>query len=464
MTDRPNILLICCDQLRYDSLGFSGANAVCGKVSTPNLDRLAAEGLWFDNAYTALPTCCPARQSMLAGKRAESFGALWNFDITSKVASLTPDHPTWTASMKKSGYRMAYVGKWHVSPTFTPLDFGYDSYYDDGSYSEWRNENFPGLQPKADWFGAVDPIDLENSHTHVLAKEAIGYIREYAEGSEPWHVRLDFSEPHLPCCPCKEFAALYDPDKMKPWPSFDDTFEGKPYIQKQNIYTWGNEEKTWDDWKHYASRYFAVISQTDDAVGRVLRALEETGQADNTIVIFTADHGDMAGSHRMMDKHYVLYDDTVHIPLIIRAPGTIPGRIRGFVNNCLDMAPTMTDLCGGEPIETDGYSLLPQIENAGETGLRDHAMTTLNGQQFGLYTQRMLRTEKWKYIWNLTDVDELYDMENDPWEMKNLAREPEMTALLAELRKKLYGLLEKEDPDLVKTDWLKRQLLDNHKL
>lgn len=464
MKRRPNVLLICCDQLRYDSLGFSGENAVCGKVYTPNIDKLAAEGLWFDNAYTALPTCCPARQCMLAGKRAETFGALWNYDITSKVASLTPDHSTWTASMRKAGYRMAYVGKWHVSPDFTPLDFGYESYFDDGEYSKWRSNTYPDTAPESGWFGSIDPIPLEDSHTHVLAKKAIEHIRSFADSDIPWHVRLDFYEPHLPCNPCEEFAKLYDPADMKPWPSFEDTFKDKPYIQKQNIYTWGNENCTWAEWSRYTARYFAVISQMDDAVGRVLKALEDSGQAEDTVVIFTADHGDMAGSHRMMDKHYVLYDDTVHVPMIIRASGTTPCRIKGFVNNCLDMAPTMTDLCGGDPIDTDGRSLLPQLENQGEKGLRDHALTTLNGQQFGLYSQRMLRTDKWKYIWNLTDTDELYDMVNDPWEMCNLAHDPSLSGILAEMRRKLYDLLLKEDPDIVKTDWLKRQLLDNHKL
>lgn len=462
---RPNVLMIVCDQLRYDSVGFSGINASLGRpVHTPNLDGLARQGLWFDNAYTSLPTCCPARQSMLAGKRAETFGALWNYDITSKVASLQPSQPNWPAALQKSGYRMTYIGKWHVSPDFIPTDFGYESYVSEQDYAAWRAENHPDALCAFDWFGSVDPVPVPASHTHWLAQKAQEQIRRYARQSSPWHVRLDLSEPHLPCQPCAEFAKMYDPAALRAWPSFSDDFEGKPYIQKQNIYTWGNENRTWKDWSQYVARYFAVVSQVDDAVGGVLKALEESGEAQNTLVLFTADHGDMAGSHRMMDKHYVLYDDVVHVPLILRFPGARPRRIEGFVNNCLDMAPTLLELCGAPSFENDGRSWVPLLTGSGEQGLRDCAVSTLNGQQFGLYSQRMLRTKDWKYIWNLTDTDELYDLHADPWELVNRAHDPELQPLLAELRKQLYAILQKEDPDIVKTDWLRRQLLENHKL
>jgi len=466
MATQPNLLIITCDQLRYDSVGYTGVNAVTGgHIHTPHIDSLAAQSLRFENAFTALPTCCPARQCMLAGKRAETFGALWNYDITSCVASLTPQQPTWSQSLHRSGYRMAWVGKWHVSPTFDPTDFGYDSYYSDTDYARFRAETYPDCAAPFDWFGSVDPVPLEGSHTHTLAAKAIEKIQQFARDSAtPWHVRLDFSEPHLPCQPCKQFADLYDPAQMQPWPSFGDDFTDKPYIQSQNIYTWGNENATWKEWSQYAARYFAFISQTDDAIGRVLQALRDSGAEDNTVILFTADHGDMAGSHRMMDKHYVLYDDTVHVPLLLRAPGTQPRDIHGFVNNCLDMAPTLCDLCGAEQADWDGVSLLPLVENEEEDFLPDSALSTLNGQQFGLYTQRMLRTKDWKYIWNLTDNDELYDLQNDPWELHNLIKRPDLQPLLAEMRLKLYHRLKKEDPDIVKTDWLERQLLQNHKL
>ncbi len=466
---RPNILMIVCDQLRYDSLGFAGDNAVLGgPVKTPNLDALAARGLWFENAYTSLPTCCPARQSMLAGVRAETFGALWNYDITSRVACLTPDQPNWPTNLHNAGYRMAYVGKWHVNPEQWPPAFGYDKYTGYEHYAAWRSENHPDAAIAFDWFGGVDPAPLEATPTHWLAQKAIDHINEYtadAEADAPWHVRLDFSEPHLACYPAQPFAGMYDPAELAPWPSFEDSFEGKPYIQKQHILNWTNENRTWDDWSRYMAAYFGVISQVDDAVGRVLAALEASGQADNTVILFTADHGDMAGSHRMMDKHYVLYDDVTHVPLILAGPGTEPRRISGFVNNCLDMAATVFDLTGCERFDTVGRSLLPQLQNRGEEGLRDHALTTLNGQQFGLFSQRMLRTHEWKYIWNLTDVDELYDMQNDPWELDNRIYDPAVKDILAQLRLKLHGLLKAEDPDIIKTGgWIERQLLEGVKL
>ncbi len=467
-TSRPNILMIVCDQLRYDSVGAAGDHPVLGRpVSTPNLDALAARGLWFENAYTSIPLCCPARQCMLAGERPERFGALWNYDITFQVPSLTPDHPTWTANMHDAGYRMTYVGKWHVSPEHLPPAFGYDQYVGYEHYYAWREQNYPQQPYPGDWFGAPDPVPLEASPTHWLAQHAIDQINAYtadADNSAPWHVRLDLSEPHLPCNPCGRFAEMYDPATLTPWPSFGDTFENKAYAQKQHILTWGNENRTWEDWAGYASRYFGVISQADDAIGRVLAALEASGQADNTVILFTADHGDMAGSHRLMDKHYVLYDDIIHVPLILVAPGTRPGRIHGFINNCLDMAATMFDLTGCQRFDTVGRSWLPQLENRGEEGLRQCMLTTLNGMQFGLYTQRMLRTHDWKYIWNMTDVDELYDMKNDPWELENRIYDPALADLVTQMRRQLYELLRQEDPDTVKTEWPQRQLLHNNKI
>ncbi len=461
---RPNLLMIVCDQLRYDSVGFSGPNAALGApVPTPHLDALAADGLWFEDAYTAMPPCCPARQSMLAGCRPERFGALWNYDITSRVASLTPEYPTWSAALHDAGYRMGHVGKWHVSPTFTPLDFGYDDYVSEEDYLAWRQRNYPDAAGAKDLFGGVDPLPLTASHTHWLAARAVEHLRRYAADARPWHLRLDLSEPHPPCMPCAAFAERFSAQALSPWPSFGDDFAAKPYIQRQQLYNWGNEALTWQDWRAYVARYFAIVSQLDDAVGLLLDALRDSGAADNTVILFTADHGDMCGSHRMIDKHYVLYDDVVHVPLVLAAPGVQPRRVQGFVNNCLDMAPTLTQLAGLPPMAGDGRSLAGLLTGQA-VELDDCALTTLNGQQFGLYTQRMLRTRDWKYIWNLTDTDELYDLQNDPWELHNLVHDPAAAPTLARLRQQLYGLLQQQEPNLVHNDGIRRQLLAGHKL
>ena len=251
------------------------------------------------------------------------------------------------------------------------------------------------------------------------------------------------------------------------WDGFRETFRGKPYIQRQQLYSWGIQDYEWRDWAPIVARYYGIISQLDEAVGRVLAALEGIGAAGDTIVIFTADHGDMCGSHRMMDKHYILYDDVVRVPLMIRHPGasgtgqTSPR----FVYNLLDLGPTVLELAGAEAAPEQpfhGRSLVPLLRS--EDGLapgewRDCVVATYNGQQFGLFTQRMIRTDAWKYVWNLTDVDELYDLRQDPAELLNLIGTEEHRGLAADLRGRLYALLRADEDPAVGNEWTRRQLL-----
>lgn len=217
----------------------------------------------------------------------------------------------------------------------------------------------------------------------------------------------------------------------------------------------------WDQWKPVVTRYYAIISQMDDAIGRVLHALYESGQWENTLVIVTADHGGMCGSHRMLDKHYVLYDDVVHVPLLMAWPGRISSgmRRRELVCHALDLGPTLLELTGGEPVETDGRSLVPLLFGEKPKDWRREVVATYNGQQFGLYTQRMLRTPEWKYIWNTTDVDELYDMTQDKGELHNLIYEQQHQERIQYFRKRLLEILEREGDGLVKTQWMRDQLL-----
>jgi arylsulfatase A-like enzyme len=199
----------------------------------------------------------------------------------------------------------------------------------------------------------------------------------------------------------------------------------------------------------------------------VLQTLEQTKASDNTVVIFTSDHGDMCGSHRMMDKHYILYDDVVKVPLIIKYPGMAPmGHVcEQFVYNMLDLPPTLLDFVQlPAPSFFVGRSLVPLLNYEFVSDWRTEVVSTYNGQQFGLYTQRMLRTDKWKYIWNTTDVDELYDLEQDPHELTNLIYDPSCLDLIKEFRRLLYERLLEEGDGLVLNEWMRNQLLQSNKL
>lgn len=456
---RPNILLLMADQLRYDSVGVAKRFG----VKTPNIDRLAEEGIFFENAFTPAPVCAPARQCLMSGRDVNCQGTLWNYDMM-PVMSLKPTGHYWPNNLKNAGYRTAFVGKWHSSLSDGPEAFGFERNIPLADYKAMIKQKYPNLKYEHGFLGDPGGLEFGDSESHWCCDRVCELIDEFAGG--PWHIRMDITEPHLPCRPSAPFDTMYDPDEITPWPGSADTLEGKPYIHRQQVVSWGNEDKTWDDWKRTVALYYGCISQVDDAVGRVLDKLEQTGQAENTLVIFMADHGDMCGSRNMLDKHYIMYEDVLHIPLIMRLPGVIPAGTRcdGFVTHMLDVPPTIEELCGIEPDGVrHGYSLLPMMTGTGESKRR-FTLASGSGQQFGLFSQRCIRNEKYKYVWNGTDIDELYDLEADPAELNNLVYEPAHADTLAELRRELYHAFKAMDDPLMKTGFLDRQLLQSKKL
>ena len=460
---KPNVLFISTDQQRWDCLGFNNRYP----VKTPNIDWLAAEGIRFDHSYTPLPTCCPSRQALVCGKRPESFGGLWNYDQGPPVSALPADAFSWARELRDSGYRTGYVGKWHVSPTHSPLDYGYEDYYSDKDFHRLQAERNPDkhFQPVTGWgfMGEVSPYPLEDAPTHQTAAAVIELMEKY--GDQPWHIKFDMEEPHLPCRPCEPFASMYDDVPM--WSSFHDPLENKPYIQKQMRYNWGVQDMTWDDCKGMVKRYYGFISQVDDAIGRVLTYMEQKGLLDNTLIIYTADHGDLCGDRGMIDKHYIMYDSVARVPLVIRYPKMIqPGSCcDAMVTNMLDLVPTILEFAGlPVPEDLHAVSLMPYLQGKPHPNPRKYALTTYNGQQFGLYSQRMIRDHKWKYIFNPTDTDELYDMENDPDELTNLAHDPACAETIRLLRLELVRELERVDDCLIYSIFMKDILVNNRKL
>lgn len=198
--------------------------------------------------------------------------------------------------------------------------------------------------------------------------------------------------------------------------------DNKPYIQRQQLVNWDLTQTSREAYLDCIARYYGMVSQLDDAIGRVLAHLEELGLAQNTLVIFTSDHGDTCGGHGMLDKHYILYEDVVHIPLIMRLPGVVPSgiRVQRCVSNCLDLPPTIEEIMELPPSGVrHGLSLLLLLAGEEQPARPNYTVFTSNGQQFGLFTQRGITDGRWKYIWNLTDMDEFYDLDADPGEFHN---------------------------------------------
>jgi arylsulfatase A-like enzyme len=473
----PNILLICSDQHRYDSIGANGNST----VYTPNLDKLAAGGINFTNAFTPCPICTPARASLLTGQ--------WSFkhlnitipNWTEAPRTHKPGLPTFPEVLKKKGYSLDYIGKWHLdyAGEMMPEQLGFDTYISEDEYFQWRSEmDIPQSELRKNWEqnigaeefdrlirGGVDEhITPIESKLHWGANKVIDRLHARAKTDEPFFVRWDPSEPHLTNVLPEPYASMYDPLDVQPWGSFKETFHNKPYIQRQQLHSWGIHEWTWNDWAPIVARYYGEISLLDYELGRVLDALERFELTDNTIVIYTSDHGDMCGSHRMMDKHYVMYDDVTRVPLIINWSSVIKSNVHhGFVCNMIDLASTICELAGSAIPDTfQGMSLTPLL--LGENfHPRNDIISAYHGAQFGLYTQRMIRDSQWKYIWNLTAEDELYDLENDPWELENKANNVQFQEILALKRKRLAEWLQ-ETGDPILNVWTNNHLSYGRKL
>ena len=456
-----NILLIHSDQHRYDCVGANGHPL----VRTPNLDRLAREGMRFTHAFCPIPICAPSRASLLAGTWPCRHGSIVNAG-TEAGAPLRDDIRAFTQILSEQGYYLACIGVWGINSRRTPREFGFDRVVPDSEYRAWRRaQGIPDPPRTNGWFGEVDPfIGPEQSRLAWGADRVIELLRERAREAAPFYIRWDPAEPHLPNVVPEPYASMYDPGEIEPWPSFAETFAGKPYIQRQQLVSWGIEDWSWDQWRPIVARYLGEITLLDAQVGRVLGALDELGLAGNTLVVYTCDHGDLCGGHRMIDKHYVMYDDVVRVPLFARWPSVIePGSLSDdFVCTSLDLARTFVEVAGAPvPAEFQGESLLPVFR--GEGNGRQSILAVYYGNQFGLYSQRMVRTRAWKYVWNPTAEDELYHLEADPAELRNRAADPACASKLRSMRRLLVDWLEATGDPVLNT-WTKRQLLEGRKI
>ncbi len=464
---QPNILLIHVDQHRHDCIGANGHPCAV----TPHLDRLAAEGVNFREAFCPSPICTPARTSLLTGVYATQHGCLANRG-TEAYRPMDPQLRTFSQVLKAGGYWLGYVGKWEVGTPGGPEQFGFDVYVPDKDYLAWRRaEGLPPLPAVNGWFGEVDPgITPEQTALGWGADHVIRLLQGTVEHEQPFFLRWDPREPHLPNVLPEPYASLVDPASIPPWPSFPDPLDGKPFIQRQQVRTWDLEGWTWAQWQPMVARYLGEVALIDHQVGRILQALDDLGLAENTLVVYSSDHGDLCGAHGMIDKHYVMYDDVVRVPLLLRWPGRLPaGRVVSRpVTAALDLAVTFCSVAGlPVPPTFVGRNLLPlaAIDADPEPELElvpEPIFATYHGNQFGLYSQRMVRTPRWKYVWNATAEDELYDLAADPGEITNLAADSAHAATLAELRRTLAAwMASTKDPLL--NQWTRRQLLDGRK-
>jgi arylsulfatase A-like enzyme len=241
---------------------------------------------------------------------------------------------------------------------------------------------------------------------------------------------------------------MFPPESIEPWPSFPDPLVGKPWVQANQLKRWHIEGWTWQQWAPVVSRYLAVIAMIDAEVARILDVLDELGIADNTLVVYTTDHGDLCGGHGMMDKHFQMYDDVMRVPLVMRWPGVLPaGRsCDAFVTHAIDLASTFCAAGGAAVPATSAGEDLVEIAQRGQSNRQD-MFAMYQGCQMGLYSQRMLRDRRWKYVYNATERDELYCVATDPGELVNRAEDPACASELRRLRARMVAWMKQiKDP------------------
>jgi arylsulfatase A-like enzyme len=263
-------------------------------------------------------------------------------------------------------------------------------------------------------------------------------MRRFAKGSQPWHVEAHFVEPHDPYMPLKQYLDKYDARSIPVPRSFTDTFAGKPGLHRRESETWG--KVTEQDVRESRAHYYAYTEQVDAQIGRVLKALDETGQTDRTMVVCTTDHGDMVGAHRMWIKGWLPYEECYRVPMVMRWPGHIKAGSRtDRLVQTHDLAHTYVDAAGAKAMPfADGTSLAPLWNGSGSW--RDDILCAYYGGEY-LYTQRIAITDRFKYVFIGFDFDEMYDLERDPDEMKNVVAEAEYAKPTDDMRARMYQMM-----------------------
>lgn len=450
--DSPNILWIVTDQQRWDTIGELNNEF----VKTPNIDRLVREGVTFTTAYTQSPICTPSRASFLTGMYPTSVRA------TRNGAAYWPEAaPLVTAMLSDAGFDGGSVGKLHLStaqgnkPEIRPLNDGYRVFhfmhapYQGGSTNDWQMYyKKRGVDVMA-YKNELGYVPEQYHPTRWSADRAIDFITERRE--RPWLMSLNFYDPHGPFDPPPEYIERYDIDAL-PGPRITD----EDLIEKakfSDVMFQGSEPRDWRGrrGKETQAAYWAQIDLIDEHVGRVLAALEETGQLDNTLIIFTADHGEMLGDHGLRRKGARLYEPLLRVPLIFWYPSKIEQNLQSdALVAAMDIAPTLLELTGLEvPERMQGKSLLPIL--TGETAphyhrdyVRAEFYDTLEnrpeeGQKEPAFVT-MLRDKQYKLITyhGHPEGGELFDLVNDPDEFNNLWNNPDYQDIRFELMLKKF--------------------------
>ena len=463
MTNKPNIVLIFSDQHRGDALGCMGNEA----VRTPNLDGLAAEGVAFRNCSTSSPLCMPARASLATGQYVNEHGAWGNRNEADRFGQShvrnVRDAGYCTALFGKTHFRVPQVNAGHTRDrAFELNDWGYEVSHEIGEIPSVTScnyyEDFLAARQKLQLHKDAMTIwkhgqgnktlrpwehlpSLLEEHEHIdayIGSMAVEWIQKYDQ-ERPFYLQLALVGPHPPFDAPARYRDYFPPEDMLPpimaLPSEPISPQVSTMLERRGL-----PNLTESQGRLMKSHYYAKIAFDDDVIGSFLKVLREKRLMDNTLIIYTSDHGEMLGDHRLVQK-VVFYEGSLNIPLIIRPPGGTSAWIGNGLTDHYDVVHTILSAANAATFEEDhGSSLIPKIE-AGESASDAQIGKEVVFSEVNLYS--MARTKKYKMTINSVSRKplELYDMENDPDELRNLVNEPSLSKVCDEIQDEYFNQL-----------------------
>ena len=439
---RPNIVFIVVDDLRWDDLGIAGHPF----LKTPHIDRIGSEGALFRNAFMTTPLCSPSRASFLTGQYAHTHGITDNVDRSAASHKLI----TFPLLLQRAGYATAFVGKWHMGNDDSPRP-GFDrwvSFKGQGSYINPEiNEDGKDVSPG----GYI---------TDLLTGYAVEFIKRRHD--KPFLVYLAHKAIHPEVMQHDDASVnLADAERFIPAPRHRNLFTGqkvprrasaarppsdKPALQRvvADLPPLGPTTITSDNVVLDRLRSLMAV---EEGVGEILKALSDTKQLENTVIVLTSDNGYFYGEHGLSVERRLAYEESIRMPLLVRYPQLIKtGTVRDELTLNIDLAPTLLELAGvSVPVTVEGRSLMPLLKNERGPWRGSFLIEYYSDKVFPRIRQmgyKAIRTERWKYIQyvELEGMDELYDLKSDPYEMKNLIKAPDAARMLEELKRQLQSL------------------------
>ena len=465
---RPNIILIMCDQMRWDAAGFAGSPI----VQTPHLDRLAQGGVCFENAYCASPVCSPARASWLTGLYPHAHLQLRNYGpgrVGDWGSYLPADRITIGDVLKRAGYRCGIVGPWHLGNDHLP-QHGFDDFWctyrylgkdhPDPLFDYFEREGVPNLYLKdaegvtkyGNTMEFATTTNPRQQRTTWTVDRAIEFLQQ--PSSAPFFLFVSVKDPHPRILIPPELLDLYPEDQMPLPSSLRDPLDGKPKYQARGKFRIP-PTVTDSQFRRMMAHYYALITHIDDQIGSLLNILEARGVIEDTIVAFISDHGEMLGEHNYTEKCF-MYEASARVPCLLSWPGRLPAEMRVTTPLAgVDLMPTLLALADEEPPNPiDGRSVAdallegkqpnPQPIFAEISSLEAIYHNAQDPEQLAAHV--MMLDGRWKYIWNRFDADELYDLETDAGEMRNVANHPQHGGRIDSMRRQIAEMICRTGP------------------